>query len=298
MEREWLLSMLVVSLGGLALQSLSWLPPVDSRGARGDELERRAWRRLWYPVVPAFVVAAWLGGWTLTESDPVHDRLGAWALYVAWAPFAAIFGRAAARAVWALLRTAPDSGAATIGLIHPHTVFPPLLAKQLDDTELSAALAHEQAHALHRDPLRIWLAQLLTDLQWPWPWAQRRLQTWLVALELARDEEAREKGIDGADLAAAVLASVRFLCCLPPGGRPSFSGAPFAHARLVGDSRVLRERVSRLLAPLPPAPRGGAPGLLSFEAAVLMWVLLLLIPVMLGVVYGGHVMHSLLALTS
>lgn len=28
MGREWLLSMLIVSLGGLALQSLSWLPAV------------------------------------------------------------------------------------------------------------------------------------------------------------------------------------------------------------------------------------------------------------------------------
>ncbi len=298
MGREWLLSMLIVALGGLALQTLAWLPQSDSCGARGDEVERRAWRRLWYPVVPALWVAAWLGGWTLTESDPVRDRLGVWALYIAWAPFAAVFGRAAVRAAWALLRPTPDSAVATIGFIHPHTVFSPFLAKQLDETELGAALAHERAHALHRDPLRIWLAQLLTDLQWPWPSAQLRLQTWLVALELARDEEARETGVDGEDLAAAVLASVRFLRGLPPEGRTPFSGTAFAHAALVGHSRVLRERVSRLLAPLPQAPRGGTPGLPSFEAMALMLVPLLLIAVILGVVYGGHVMHSLLELTS
>lgn len=298
MGREWLLSMLIVSLGGLALQSLSWLPAIDSCGARGDELERRAWRRLWCPLVPALAVAAWLGGWTLTESDPVSDRLGVWALYAAWAPFALIFGRAAVRAVWALLRPAPDFGVSTIGLIRPQTVFSPFLAKQLDDMELGAALAHERAHGLHRDPLRIWLAQLLTDLQWPWPSAWRRLDTWLVALELARDEEARESGIDGADLAAAVLACIRFLRRLPPEGRASFSGTPFALARLVGGSRVLRERVSRLLAPLPEARCNGAAELLSFEAAALMLVPLLLTAVMLGIVYGEHVMHSLLALTS
>ena len=298
MGREWLLSMLIVSLGGLALQSLSWLPAIDYGGASGDELERRAWGRLWCPLVPALAVAAWLGGWTLTESDPVSDRLGVWALYAAWAPFAPIFGRAAVRAVWALLRPAPDFGVSTIGLIRPRTVFSPFLAKQLDDMELRAALAHERSHGSHRDPLRIWLAQLLTDLQWPWPSAQRRLETWLVALELARDEEARESGIDGADLAAAVLASIRFLRRMPPEGRASFSGTPFAHARLVGGSRVLRVRVSRLLAPLPEARCNGAPELLSFEAAALMLVPLLLTAVMLGIVYGEHVMRSLLALTS
>lgn len=298
MGREWLLSMLIVSLGGLALQALSWLPPIDSCAAKGEELERRAWLRLWYPVALALVVAAWLGGWTLTESDPVRDRLGAWALYAAWAPFAFIFGRAAVRAVWALLRPAPDCGVSTIGLIRPQTVFSPFLAKQLDDIEIQAALAHERAHARHRDPLRIWLAQLLTDLQWPWLPAQRRLETWLVTLELARDEEARESGIDGADLAAAVLASIRFLRRLSIKERASINGALFADARLVRDSRELRERVSRLLAPLPEVSGRGASRLLSFETAVLMLVPLLLIMVMFGVVYGERVMRPLLALTS
>lgn len=296
MEREWLLSMLVVLLGGLALQLLSWIPPIDSRGARS---ERTAWLRLWFPVVPALVVAAWLGGWALTESDPVRDRLGIWTLYAAWAPFAVIFGRAAVRAVWALLRRAPDCGVSTIGLIQPQTVFSPFLARQLADAEVRAALAHEGAHASHRDPLRIWLAQLLTDLQWPWPSAQRRLQTWLVALELARDEEARRSGIDGAELAAAVLGSVRFLQRLPAAWRwrASLNGTSFAHARLIGDSRTLRERMSCLLAPLPQASRG-APTIPAFWTAEILLVFLLLIALVLGIIYGERVMHVLLALTS
>lgn len=297
MGREWLLSMLVVSLGGLAVQSLCWLPAVDPCGASGNAVERRAWLRLWYPVAPALVVTAWLGGWALTESDPVSDRLGVWALYALWAPFAVIFGRAAMRAVWALLRRAPDCGVSTIGLIRPQTVFSPFLARQLDDVTIRAALAHELAHARHRDPLRVWLAQIVTDLQWPWPAAQSRLEAWLIALELARDEEARESGVDGADLAAAVLASVRFLHRLAPQQHASLDGTPFAHACLIGDSGVLRERVSRLLAPLPEASSGGAPGL-SFETVVLLLVPLLLIAGTLGIVYGERVMHPLLALTS
>lgn len=298
MEREWLFSMLVVSLGGLALQTFSWLPAIDSCRSRGDEFERRAWLRLWYPVAPALVVAAWLGGWTLTESDPVRDPLGAWALYAAWAPFAVIFGRAVVRAVWALLRRAPDCGVSTVGLIQPLTVFSPFFAKQLDDVAIRAALAHERAHARHRDPLRIWLAQMVTDLQWPWPAAQRRLDMWLVALELARDEEARASGADGADLAAAVLASIRFLHRLPPQERASLDGTPFAHAHLIGDPGVLRERVSRLLAPLPGTSRGDAPGSLSFQTVLLLLVPLLLIAATLGIVYGERLMHPLLALTS
>ena len=298
MEREWLFSMLVVLLGGLALQALPWLPPTIASGTGGEELERRTWLMLWYPVVPALAVAAWLGGWALTESDPVRDRLGIWGLYAAWAPFALIFGRAVARALWALLRRVPDCGVSTIGLIQPETLFSPFLARQLADTEVRAVLAHERAHGRHRDPLRIWLAQLLTDLQWPWPAAQRRLETWLVALELARDEEARRSGVDGADLAAAVLASVRYLQRLPAERRrdTSFNGTSFAHARLIGDSRTLRERVSRLLAPVPKGSRNAAP-LPSFGAAEALLVLVLLSALALGIVYGERVMHPLLGLT-
>lgn len=298
MGREWLLLMLVVSLGGLALQAFSWFPSAESHDERGAEFEHGEWLRLWYPIVPALIVVAWLGGWTVTEPDPVRDRLGIWTLYAVWAPFAVIVGRAAVRAVLALLRRPPDSGVSTIGFIRPQTVFSPFLAKQLDDTVIRAALAHERAHARHRDPLRIWLAQFVSDLQWPWPSAQRRLKAWLVALELVRDEEARESGVDGADLAAAVLATIRFLRQVPMGEPATFNGTLFAHAYLIGDSLVLRERVSRLLAPLPERAHGGTPGRLTFQVAVLVLVPVLVIAAMLGVVYGEQVMRVVLALTS
>ncbi|MGH8257493.1 MAG: hypothetical protein ACRET0_14925, partial [Steroidobacteraceae bacterium] len=147
----------------------------------------------------------------------------------------------------------------------------------------------------HRDPLRIWLAQLVTDLQWPWPAAQRRLGAWLEALELARDQEARACGIDGAELAAAVLASVRFLKSIPPEERAALSGTQVAHARLIGDSRTLKERVLRLLAPVPAGVDGDSDSHLGGFALIFGGVLAAAL--VLGMAYGERITHLLLGLT-
>ncbi len=249
MERESLLAILIMLLGGALQQLLALWPSRASCEAPPAELERRTWIGLWIPVVPVLFVAAGLLGWALQESDPVRDPLDLGVLLAIWAPFGLVFVRAAARAAWALASRPADCGVSTIGLIQPQVVFSPFLAKQLDDGVIRAALAHERSHALHRDPLRIWIAQVVTDLQWPWSSPKRRFEAWLDALELARDDEARANGADGAELAAAVLASVRFLSQLPPAESVRFKGSQRAHARLIGDSRVLRHRVSRLLSP-------------------------------------------------
>lgn len=299
MERESLLSILIVLLGGVVLQPFVWWPSAHPADLPPAELERRNWRRLWYPVVPTLLVAAWLCGWALREPDPVRDPLDLWVLWAVWAPFALIFARAAARAVWALLRNPVDWGVSTIGLIQPQVVFSPFLAKQLEDGVIRAALAHERAHAIHRDPLRIWIAQLVTDLQWPWPWAARRLEVWLEALELARDDEARAEGADGADLATAVLESVRYLERIAAArSTVRLTGTQLAHARLIGDPSALRKRVSRLLAPLPRQPRGTSVGLGLLEHAGLLLIPLLLTALALGALYGERVMRPLLGMTS
>lgn len=295
MERESLLAVLIMLLGGLVLQPFASWPAREPQGTSPAELERRSWLGLWYPIVPVLLVAAWLCGWALAEPDPVPDVPGRWMLVLACAPFALLFGRAVARSAWALARRPLDCGVSTVGLIQPQVVFSPFLAKQLDDEVVRAALAHERAHAAHRDPLRIWVAQLITDLQWPWPGAQRRLDAWLDALELARDDEARTNGADGAELAAAVLASVRYLERVEPRARVLSSGTQLAHARLVGDSRALRERVSRLLAPLEE-PCGGGSGVLSSHQAEILLSSSLLLVLALGAAFGERVMHPLLAL--
>lgn len=299
MERESLVSILIMLLGGVALQPFVWWPSAAPAGLSPADLERRSWRRLWYPLVPTLLVAAWLCGWALREPDPVRDPLDCWVLLAVWLPFGLIFARAAARAAWSLLRIPIDCGVSTVGLIQPQVVFSPFLAKELEDGVIRAALAHERAHAAHRDPLRIWLAQLLTDLQWPWPWAGRRLDVWLEALELARDDEARADGADGADLAAAVLGSVRYLERLAqPHPGMHLTGTQLAHATLIGDAGALRKRVARLLEPLPQHSRAAVPGFGRIDRAILLLIPLLLTALVLGIVYGQIVMRPLLGMTA
>lgn len=296
MGREILLSLLIMTFSGLILQLLAPWPLRATRNADPVALERRAWRALCRPVAPVLVCMAWLIGWALLEPDPVRDALDPLVVGCLWLPFGLVFARAGVRAAWALVRELPECGVSTFGFLQPQVVFSPFLARQLEEPVIRAALAHERAHARHRDPLRIWFAQLVTDLQWPWPQAQRRLCAWFAALELARDQEARGEGAEGTDLAAAVLASVRYLGQLTSAERTGLGGTQLAHARLVGDGQLLQERVSGLLAPNRPASTG-ASGMFGLRRMLVMLVPLVLVAVVLGLVYGQAVMRPLLAMT-
>lgn len=298
MERETLVTLLLMIFGGCAVQLLAAWPGVSPGARDTDALESACWFRVCLPAVPILFIAAWLVGWALVEPDPVTDPLDAGVVVVLWLPFGVLFARALARGVWALLREPPECGVSTVGLLAPQLVFSPFLAKELEEPVIRAAVAHERAHGRHRDPLRIWLAQLITDLQWPWPRAQRRLEEWLDALEWARDDEARRRGIDGADLATAVLASLRYLRALAPRRWITWSGSQFAHARLVGDGETLQRRVARLLAPLPAQRPAGSRRRWRGRVVTALWVAALLGAMALGIVYGPHVMRALLGLTS
>jgi hypothetical protein len=278
MERETLLSMLILLLGGAVLHLIPLRACARSL-ADAAERERLAWRRLWLPLVPVLIVAAWLCGWALSSPDPVPVHVGA-LLFVGCGAFALLFVRAGARSIWALLARPQHPGIATIGLFRPRVVLSSEFAHRLDQRAVAAALEHEWAHARHRDPLRIWLAQLVTDLQWPRSGARRRLRNWSEALEQARDDEARSQGVDGADLAAAVLASVRY------GQR---TGHPWA--QLTGDAGALRERVERLLQPLPAqVPQAG------MTSMTLMSLLILSLggAIASGIAFGGQLVGALL----
>jgi beta-lactamase regulating signal transducer with metallopeptidase domain len=171
-----------------------------------------------------------------------------------------------------------------VGLLRPTAIVSPQLIAVLDRRALAAVRAHEEAHARHRDPLRIWVAQLVTDLQWPSPAAAVRLRRWLEALELARDEEARRAGIAGVDLATAILAAARVSA-----GRARRS----AIAPLGGEAEALAERIGRLLTPLPQVePVSESRGQLILLGASVVAALVV------GALCGETAVHALLVLVA
>ncbi|MGH7781215.1 MAG: M56 family metallopeptidase [Candidatus Binataceae bacterium] len=271
--------MLIALIGGTTLLGCGWWPVTHAPASSARRLEVITWRQVWLPIVPAVIVAAWLCGWALAEPDPVPERVPL-SLILAAAPFALLLARAAGRAAWSLVADQGDPATATVGLLRPWIVFSPHLARRLDQAQINAVLEHERAHARHWDPLRIWLAQLATDLQWPWPQARDRLRQWLLALELARDEEARASGIDGTDLADAILASARFDQRL---------NLPL-QAALIGEPSALKQRIAHLLDPLPSESEET---LASIRGRLLAVVLSLLIAVALGLIFGERVIREL-----
>ena len=288
MERESLLATLIVLLGGLALQLFAVWPGRIRHRSASRQLERLHWLALWWPTAPALTVAAWLCGWALSQPDPVPGHVGAF-IFIAAGPFGIVGARALVRAVWSLCHSTRTYGIrtygiVTVGLLRPRIVVAPELAKALDERAMRAALAHERTHVRHRDPLRIWLAQFVTDLQWPWDSAGRRFTGWLATLELARDDEARAGGVEGADLAAAVLGSLRFQI-----------GIATAAATLIGRPEVLPARIARLLQPLPESPPDREPPYLAVAGGLAMiW----LVAIVLGLSCGERLIDSLLAMSS
>lgn len=224
--------------------------PPDSSGAA---LERAAAKALWLPLFPGALGLSAVVGWLIVE-PPVAERLPPFVIALA-TPTLIVVGRALVRAVKAAFPP-PVHAAATLGLVSPRVVVAPSFARHLDERVQHAVVAHELAHARNRDPLRLWIAQVVADLQWPAPSARMRLELWREALELARDEEARAH-VEGEDLAAGVLSAARLGCA-----------NSFTVAGVVAPS-PLRRRIERLLAPLPvrkPARASFSPYALSIAA--------------------------------
>ncbi len=280
MSRELVLATMVVVLCGAGAWLASWVPaasePGDRRERSGRQLEARSWRRIWWTLLPAGIALATMFGWALQEPSVTDELLLPTAALVV-VPIGLLWLRCAARACVALRNPRDMPPIATVGLLRPRVVLAEDLCGTLDPAALTAALAHERVHVRHRDPLRIWLAQIATDLQWPSPWARRRFEHWLGALELARDEEARLGGAAGEDLAAAVVAVARL------SSRPA--GA--AMAGLTGAETSLASRVHRLLEPVPPH-RGRRSSLLL--VAVLA---VLVASVVIGAAHGDDVLRAM-----
>ena len=277
MDRELVLLLLAVVSAGGAAQAVGWWPPSADSGHSGRTLERTSWRRLWMPLLPAALLLAALAGWALVE--PEQSETVPLVLIASALPFGGLLLRALRRAARALDVADTEVVAATVGLVAPRVIVSSKLVAVLDGQALRAVRVHEEAHVRHRDPLRLWVAQLASDVQWPWAGAARRFEAWREALELARDEEARRLGVEGADLAAGVLAAARL----------ADRAAPMAIAGVTGAGRPLRNRVLRLLEPIGPEEPGPPSGR--------VWVVALLAAAMaLGAAFGERVIPAVFAL--
>jgi hypothetical protein len=238
-DRELVLAVLLLVFGGLLLfATAQWAPaPLSHPSAR--TLEGRLWQRVWLPLSAPALALSMLLGWALNE--PERAEAVPFILMLAAGPVAIIWVRALVRASRAVVLRAPGTPIMTVGVLRPRIVLDPSFANILDAEALNAACEHEKAHARHRDPLRIWLAQLGTDLQWPSRTARTRFEDWLHALEMARDEEARIAGADGPDLASAIITAARL----------GASGRHGPLAAVTGNTPGIQERIERLLAPVP-----------------------------------------------
>ena len=239
MDREIVFVIFGMLSLGPALYVFGHLGLKTQLASSARDLEQLRWRALWFPLLPvAFLTAAGIG-WALVE-PPDSETVPTWAALAAL-PFCVVWCRAISRAVCSA-RAHPPVPLAVGGLIHPRVILAPSFRDATEPIVLRAALLHEEAHVHHHDPLRILLAQVATDLQWPCGNARSRFAEWKVALELARDEEARLAGADGADLATAVLQAARITPV------PAFSYQTALH----DGSASITIRIGRLLADLPP----------------------------------------------
>ncbi len=207
MNRE----LLLIGLAALVCGGVVWsVAPLHGAVAAGPtwRRERRAWRGVIAPLVVIAFGTTMLLGWAVQEPQLSDERLApfAWAFAIV---VLLLWTRALVRFVQSIMAR-PALPIAVVGVLNPRIVVDPNVERVLDTDALAAALAHEQAHVRHRDPLRIAMAQLATDLQWPWPQPRRRLAAWRDLLEETRDDEAIVGGANPDDLAAAIIEAARW----------------------------------------------------------------------------------------
>jgi hypothetical protein len=229
------------SLGILLPACAVWMSAALCRRVAGEDdvrvLERAAFRRVMLPLFLGVLMFAFLTGWAFREPDPSDEGVRPELLLVVAAALSVVL-RALIRAASSVLAARVSSApVATVGLVACRVLVADAYRQAASAEVLSAALAHEAAHAKAHDPLRIWLAQFATDLQWPIPAARRRLRDWLFALELLRDDEALAAGTSPTTLAESILLAARLhgRCATPAAG-------------ICGEDGDIALRIRRLLA--------------------------------------------------
>lgn len=263
---------LTVLVGGV----LAWaVAPLGAAARRGPAWlqERRAWRALLAPLVVITMGSAIWIGWALQEPETSDERLAVLDWVVATLVLA-LWARALVRFVRATAGR-PATPISVVGLFSPRIVVDARFQRALDQDAFAAALAHEAAHVRHRDPLRIALAQLSTDLQWPWPQPRERLAAWQRLLEDTRDDEAVLGGAHPEDLAAAIVEAAQWTA---RGAGASLTDHPIEH------------RIRRLLDGCARMP---VPGSRTFAAAFAAVFAAVFASLVIGITVGDDLLALL-----
>lgn len=141
---------------------------------------------------------------------------------------------------------AQEQIAVTIGLLRPSVVISTGLVASLSNTELRAVLAHEQAHAHRKDPLRALLGRMFAAHLWLAPAAHDLQLRARRDYELAADRHAAHR------CGRRALAGALLRVTSPPAVVSEFV-APFA------ESGLLDARVAQLETGRPPRPARVSP---------------------------------------
>lgn len=257
-----------LALWALVTWAVSWGRARTGGVFRPAKVRASGWR-LFLPVLAGVIMLGFVLGWAHQEPDPPDEQIGLVMLVLDGLSMVVVL-----RALWrasTALRPIDEAAfpVATGGLFRPRIQLSEAFRERADPEVLQAAMAHERAHARAFDPLRIWLAQLAADLQWPVPGAQRVLQEWLLQLELRRDEEALAAGTAPEALAEAILAAGLLRATRPARLAASLDG--------VGDPLGIRIRrllsdTQSVIPPENPLVRGLRGSLLLAAFALAIWL--------------------------
>ncbi len=264
-----------LALASVILWSTGALSSLKARGWDGFEAPARS---MWGPLIAGGAALAFFAGWAIVEPSPADEHTPILAEGLSLLA-GLVIARALLRACRSILGAHGSRPAiATLGLFRCRIVVSDAFARAASPEVLAAALAHEAAHARHRDPLRIWLAQLATDLTYPLGGGRARLSRWLFALETERDDEAIRDGASPTALAESILLAARL----------DAGVGTTAAARIIGDGHQLALRVRRLLAAdAESRARAGAHGAPRWSLLV---PAALMASLTLGALYGDAIL--------
>ena len=130
----------------------------------------------------------------------------------------------------------------THGLLHTRIWLTTGLLKQLSDTELEAVLRHEAHHCQAHDPLKIFVARCLSRALFFIPVARDLVDAYLVAKEIAADEQAVWAMGDAQPLASALHKLIAQPVIVAP------------VAAMAGEGHLVEARLLALLDPTRPLP--------------------------------------------